>query len=471
MEEKQIGEYLNTRIHKSGVGLSGWAIQNSQTVRIGDVGNDPRYVETYPGLRSGLYVPIKSGRRTLGVISIESEEPDAFSETDERLVVTLTNQAAQAIENTRQLHAAQHRTAQLVSLHKIDQAITSSFDLPSTLDVLLNHLLEQMHVDAAAVLSYQKNSQTLVFTQGKGFQTTLLQHTKLPLGQGLSGKAALERRSVFIPDLTQSETSFSKTPDFEKEGFRAYYGIPLIVKGALVGVLEIFHRSPLNPDNEWISFLHVLTGQVAIAIDNATVYDDLRNSNMELALAYDATIEGWAQVLELRDMETEGHSRRVVDLTIELAQKMGISDKKMTDIYRGALLHDIGKVGVPDAILQKPENLTDEERQIMQLHPVYAYEWLSKIDYLQPAIDIPYYHHERWDGTGYPDGLKGERIPLAARIFAIVDVWDALCSDRPYRKAWSQEKALAHIRAESGKHFDPKVVDAFVEFVAEGRMK
>ena len=217
VEEKQIGEYLNTRIHKSGVGLSGWAIQNSQTVRIGDVGNDPRYVETYPGLRSGLYVPIKSGRRTLGVISIESEEPDAFSETDERLVVTLTNQAAQAIENTRQLHAAQHRTAQLVSLHKIDQAITSSFDISFTLDVLLNHLLEQMQVDAAAVLSYQKNSQTLVFTQGKGFQTTLLQHTKLPLGQGLSGKAALERRSVFIPDLTQSETSFSKPLTLKKK--------------------------------------------------------------------------------------------------------------------------------------------------------------------------------------------------------------------------------------------------------------
>ncbi|MBT3313133.1 MAG: GAF domain-containing protein [Anaerolineae bacterium] len=471
VEKKKIGEHLNTQIHKSGVGLSGWVVQNSQTVRTGNVGNDPRYVETYPGLRSGLYVPIKSGQRTIGVISIESEEPDAFSETDERLVVTLSNQAAQAIENTRQLQAAQHRTAQLVSLHKIDQAITSSFDLPSTLDVLLNHLLEQMHVDAAAVLSYKKNLQTLNFIQGKGFHTAVLQHTNLRLGEGISGKAALERRSIFIPDLPQSETAFSESPDFEKEGFRAYYGIPLIVKDELVGVLEIFHRSPLNPDNEWISFLQVLTGQAAIAIDNAAVYDDLRSSNTELALAYDATIEGWAQALELRDMETEGHSRRVVDLTIELAQKMGISDKKMTDIYRGALLHDIGKMGILDAILQKPGKLTDEERQIMQQHPVYAHEWLSKIDYLQPAIDIPYYHHERWDGTGYPRGLKGETIPLPARIFAIVDVWDALRSDRPYHKAWSREKTLAHIRAGSSKHFDPKVVDAFVEFVAEGKVK
>jgi HD-GYP domain-containing protein (c-di-GMP phosphodiesterase class II) len=166
-------------------------------------------------------------------------------------------------------------------------------------------------------------------------------------------------------------------------------------------------------------------------------------------------------------METEGHSRRVVEMTLDMARKLGISGDKLGNIRRGALLHDIGKMGIPDSILQKPGKLSDEEWQIMRQHPVYAYEWLSPIQYLRPALDIPYAHHERWDGTGYPLGLEGEQIPLAARIFAIVDVWDALNSDRPYRKAWSIEKILGHIREQSGNHFDPRVVDAFIEHVGE----
>ncbi|HDD62272.1 MAG TPA: HD-GYP domain-containing protein, partial [Chloroflexi bacterium] len=184
-----------------------------------------------------------------------------------------------------------------------------------------------------------------------------------------------------------------------------------------------------------------------------------------LTLAYDATIEGWAHALELKDMETEGHSRRVVKMTMDLARSMGISGEKLAHIRRGALLHDIGKMGVPDSILQKPGKLSEGEWEIMRRHPVYAYEWLSRIQYLVPALEIPYSHHERWDGTGYPRGIKGEQIPLEARIFAIIDVWDALNSDRPYRKAWPKEKALAHIKEQSGKHFDPEVVVNFLDML------
>ena len=354
----------------------------------------------------------------------------------------------------------------LNALRKIDQAITSSFDLKMTLDVLLEHLLEQLNVDAAAALRYNASLQTFTFIQGAGFRTTALQHTHLRLGEGYAGKAALQRDPVFISDLDQDENVFSDSPEFKKEEFAAYYGVPLITKGVLVGALEIFNRSPLDPENEWLDFLETLAGQAAIAIDNVTLFDDLQHSNLNLLQAYDATIEGWAHALELRDMETEGHSRRVVDLTMELAQRMDISDEHFVHIRRGALLHDIGKMGVPDAILQKPGKLTEEEWQIMSQHPVYAYEWLSSIEYLQPALDIPHYHHERWDGTGYPHGLKGKQIPITARIFAIVDVWDALRSDRPYRKAWPKEKTLAYIQEQSGKHFDPQVVETFLEIIA-----
>jgi len=205
-----------------------------------------------------------------------------------------------------------------------------------------------------------------------------------------------------------------------------------------------------------------LAGQAAVAIDSARLFDGLQRSNADLVLAYDATIEGWSRALDLRDKETEGHTQRVAQMAEQLAREMGFSETLLMHIHRGALLHDIGKMGVPDTVLLKPGSLTDEEWVVMRQHPVHAFDLLSPIAYLSPAIDIPYAHHEKWDGSGYPRGLAGEAIPLAARIFAVIDVWDALRSDRPYRAAWPQAKALAHIKEGAGSHFDPKVVEVFL---------
>jgi putative nucleotidyltransferase with HDIG domain len=232
-------------------------------------------------------------------------------------------------------------------------------------------------------------------------------------------------------------------------------------------VLEIFHRSPLAPDEEWFEFLDSLALQAAIALDNNSLFLDLQRSNVELSLAYDNTIEGWSHALDYRDQETEGHSRRVTELTLLIARQFGMSEAELVHVRRGALLHDIGKMGIPDRILLKPGPLTDEEWKIMRQHPVYSYDLLHPIAHLRPSLDIPYCHHEKWDGTGYPRGLKGEQIPLAARIFAVVDVWDALCSDRPYRPAWSVEKAKEYLLSNSGIHFDPNVVEIFLSALAE----
>lgn len=187
----------------------------------------------------------------------------------------------------------------------------------------------------------------------------------------------------------------------------------------------------------------------------------LQDAHQQLLSAYEATIEGWSHALDLRDRETEGHCQRVTDLTVKLAQSLGMSSDEIMHLRRGSLLHDMGKIGIPDSILHKPAALTDEEWVIMRKHPQLAYDMLYPIEYLRPALDIPYNHHEKWDGTGYPRGLSGEQIPLSARLFAIVDVWDAVTSDRPYRPAWSEETAATYIREQSGKHFDPQVVDLF----------
>jgi len=214
-----------------------------------------------------------------------------------------------------------------------------------------------------------------------------------------------------------------------------------------------------------MDYLNTLASETAIAVDNAQLFKDLEKTNIDLATAYESTLEGWARTLEMRDRETEGHSQRVLKLTLELANRMGITGDEIIHLRRGTLLHDIGKIGIPDDILLKPGPLTKKEWRTMRQHPVYAYEMLSFIPLLAPALDIPYCHNEKWDGSGYPQGLKGEEIPLSARIFAIVDVWDALRSDRPYREAWTDKDALSYIKEQSGKYFDPRVVKKFLAMI------
>jgi len=196
----------------------------------------------------------------------------------------------------------------------------------------------------------------------------------------------------------------------------------------------------------------------------------VRMRTLELADAYDITLEGWAKALELRDKETEGHSRRVTETTVAAARAMDIPEEDVDHIRRGAILHDIGKMGIPDDILRKEGPLTEEERAIVRKHPETAYELLKQIPFLKDALDIPYNHHEKWDGSGYPRGLKEREIPLAARIFAVADVWDALTSNRPYRKAWDKEQVAQYLIKESGKHFDYRVVNKFLDLLEKGEI-
>jgi PAS domain S-box-containing protein/putative nucleotidyltransferase with HDIG domain len=371
--------------------------------------------------------------------------------------ITARKQNEQRIDN---------QLKQLNALHAIDNAINSNFDLRTTLEVLLREVIAQLKADAACVLLFNKDTHTLDYTAGRGFMSKATQHTKLSIGEGYAGRVILDRKTIHISDLTKTENRLTEALSHAGENFIAYIGSPLIAKGQIVGVLEIFQRSPLTPDMDWFDFLVMLADQAAIAIDNAQLFENLQRSNFDLTLAYDATIEGWSRALDLRDKETEGHTQRVTNLTIKLARQMGVPDSEILHIRRGALLHDIGKMGIPDSILNKPETLTFEEWEIMRQHTAYAYEMLSPITYLKQSLDIPRYHHEKWDGTGYPGGLKGEQIPLAARIFAVVDVWDALTSDRSYRSAWPKDKAIEYIQAESGKHFDPKVAKTFLNLIA-----
>src|SRR6266498_1851129 len=351
--------------------------------------------------------------------------------------------------------------ARLTALRTIDLAITSSFDLRFTLDVVLTQVIAQLQVDAASILILDVAGQALEYRTTRGFYNPNIKNARITISKGYAGRAVTERQTVRIDDLSEQPNP-AVAELFSGEGFISYYAVPLIARGKVQGVLEVFHRTALQPYPEWVDFLETLGGQTAIAIDNAMLFENLQRSNTELEQSYDATIEGWSHALDLRDHETEGHTRRVTSMALELARIMGIDEEELVHVRRGGLLHDIGKLGVPDNILLKPGPLTDEEWKVMQMHPQFAYNWLAPIPYLREAIDIPYCHHEKWDGTGYPRGLKGEEIPLTSRIFTAVDVWDGLTSGRPYREAWSHEEAIRYIRENSGLYFDPKVVDVFL---------
>lgn len=634
-EARQAAENLfQSLVNKPGQGLSGWAFEHHQNVRGGDVSHDPRFAPTFAGLNSGLYVPLMVGERAIGVISVESETPNAFSEADERLLFTLSAQAASALENARLFDETRQRVAELETvnrvsavtrsaqrqeqllaatlteilkaldlkdgsvslldeasgkliqsqaqgwpaeihetpqrpdegifgrvftsgsahitrefindplarpeaaskfppgwggvcvplrspdkifgvllaaapsehsfttndlrllntiadmtgnalhrihlseetarrmqnlqaLREIDRAITSSFDMQPGLQTILLHARTQLGVDAADVLLFEPALQLLEYKAGQGFYTNAIERTRVRLGEGHAGRAALERCLIHIADLNDAAANFTRAALLGGEHFVSYHAAPLISKGEIRGVLEVFQRSRSLPGPDWLNFLETLAGQTALAIDNAQLFENLKRSNLELSMAYDATIEGWSRALELRDKETEGHTLRVTGLALRLAKFCGVTGADLLHLRRGALLHDIGKIGIPDEILLKAGALTKDERAIIQNHVQLAYDMLFPIEYLRPALDVPFCHHEKWDGSGYPRGLKGEEIPLAARIFAIVDVFDALTSARPYRPAWSRAATLEYLRKNRGSHFDPQILENFFKMLEE----
>ena len=442
-------------------------VDNNKPFMVADTELEPGWVvlpET-TWIRSYLGIPIFKGEDVIAFINLDQDFPNAFNETHIQIMEALGNQIATALENAELYRLQKEQLDFLESLRQIDYAITGSLDIQLTLSVITAEIKDRLKIDAVNILLYDSSSFQFQVIAKQGFNfSNNARESYFPV-TGILGQLISQRSSQEIPDLGSSDFASDRKKLHMRERFVSYYGIPLIAKGKIIGVMELFRRETIDFEPEWKKYAETVGTQTAIAINNSQLFSDLQKANLELSQAYDTTLEGWAGALELRDHETEGHSRRVVDLTMDLVKVMEIPEEKWIHIRRGALLHDIGKMGVPDSILQKPGKLTEEEWALMRQHPLYAEKWLKPIQYLQQALPIPRYHHERYDGTGYPEGLTGEEIPMEARIFAVIDVWDALMSDRPYRKAWPRAKVLDHIKTEAGKHFDPRVVDAFIKLI------
>lgn len=454
--------------------IAGHVYQTGEVHIIQEFSLDP-YANVGPGAQvgvgwGGIAVPIRTTSQTIGALIVALPMPRKVEPSQVQLLTTLTEIAGSAIHRAQLYDQSEEQVRRLTALRDVDTAIASSFDLRVTLNILLDHTLAHLNVDAALIITYNPDLRTLNHLASLGFRQSNNLQVPIRVNNRLLNEALLERKDIFIENISREINHHRKDLALQ-ENFVSYYATPLISKGQVKGILEVYLSRTFLPESNWVDFFHTMAGQAAIAIDNAHLFDNLQRTNQELSLAYDTTLEGWGKALELRDKETQGHTLRVTDLTMRLARRMGILETDMIHIRRGVLLHDIGKMAVPDHILKKTGPLTAEEWNEMRMHPQYAYDLLYPITYLRPALDIPYAHHEFWNGNGYPRGLKGEDIPIAARIFAVVDVYDALLFDRPYREAWPKEKVAQYLLSEAGTHFDPAIVNEFLQMLEEDDKK
>jgi putative nucleotidyltransferase with HDIG domain len=357
------------------------------------------------------------------------------------------------------------KQSQLGALMRVGHALNSSLGLKRVLEEVMDLLIALTHAERGFLMLRDPDGQLSVRI-ARGLDRVELDKEEFKVSRSVVQHVAESGEPVLTTNA-QNDARFDARASVVIYQLRSILCAPLKLKNDLIGVLYVDNRAQTGVFGEGdLGLISAFADQAAVAIDSARLFEDLQASHRELEKAYEATLEGWAKALELKDKGTEGHTQRVAVLTERLARSMGVDENAVLHIKRGALLHDIGKMGIPDSILLKNGPLTEEERRIVEQHPLYAYQMLSSIDFLLPALDIPYCHHEKWDGTGYPRRLQGEEIPFAARLFPVVDVWDALVSDRPYRGALAHKEVRRQIKDEAGKHFDPRVVEAFLALPA-----
>ncbi|MBL8096452.1 MAG: HD domain-containing protein [Anaerolineales bacterium] len=385
-----------------------------------------------------------------------------FTLDDHDNLEVLSGTVALAIHSQRMWERLAHSVTRQRLLDKVHRHFQETLDLGTLIPAIFNEVDRAIQaegqsiwlLDTAAPGRGLARSATCRFAAGVGAPNVL--NLTVPLDYSLVGQSILAQQPLLIADA-QSDPRWNRQAD-ERTGLvtRTVMSVAMVREGRAIGAIQAINKQGGQPfDEDDLYLLSDIANSAAMAIENASLFDALQTS-------YDLTLEALSSALELRDRETEGHSRRVVAYTLRLARQLGIIEPELAHIRRGALLHDVGKIGVPDGILRKPGQLEEDERDEMKRHPALGYEMLIGIAPLRPALDVVLAHHERWDGAGYPLGLRGEAIPLSARLFALADAFDAITSDRPYRNARHYDEARAVIHAESGKQFDPLIVQAFL---------
>ena len=391
------------------------------------------------GVYMQLWDTILSGRVWHGELTNRRKDGSVYSEEQSITPVRdASGQISHFIAIKQDISEREQREKELATVARVSAAMRQATSTDQSLRIIVDELMERLHATGVAITLRDSGSSESVVECARGSFEPMLA-ARRPVG------------------AESSDLPHSTDPALRD----AFVAVPLTVEQEHIGTILLRRGQPLS--NDELRLLHVLANITAGKVQREEMHESTRRSAAELAEAYETTIEGWSRALDYRDHETEGHALRVAEMTVDMARAAHLSDAELVHVRRGALLHDIGKICIPDSILMNTGELSEDEWTLMRLHPQVAFDLLNPIEFLRPALDIPLHHHERWDGSGYPHGLKGEEIPFAARLFAVVDVWDALRFDRRYRKGWPEERVFAHIRERAGTHFDPRAVELFFE--------
>jgi len=466
-------EPLLGRHIKKGEGLFGYVIKTGNIYNSQNIHTDAVLdIKELPENSSAVAcTPLISQQEITGALLIARQA--RFEENEIRLLSAIADIAANAIQRTT-LHEKTVRYAhQMETVSKVGGVLAMTLDQEEIFKHLVDQLMQLLPDISTIFISLfdeQKKRFNCIYASVDNEVLNAKELPPAPLeppGVGTQSEVVHTHKPLIINNLRARLAQVKMLVQVGNEGPSTQSGLyaPMLARDRVIGVIQVQSYTVNRFSIEDAEALCLIANTAAVAIENSRLLADLRQSNLDLVQAYDSTLKGWSRALDLKDKETEGHTERVADLSVKLARVLDINGDELDNIRRGALLHDIGKMGIPDNILLKPGPLDENEWEIMRRHPGYAYELIHPIAHLNKVLDIPYCHHEKWDGTGYPRGLKNDQIPLSARIFAVIDVWDALRSDRPYRPAKSKEEALEYITSQSGKHFDPAVVTAFIHLL------
>ncbi|HOE76454.1 MAG TPA: GAF domain-containing protein [Rectinema sp.] len=461
-EVQQRMNLFNEMIYRPGLGMTGYVIESGKAIRCLDLPSDPHYVQTDLNIKYGIYAPISIEGSVEGAIGIESKDY-VFKDSDLGLLQSISEIVGIAARSVRLIEVLRERLHWLEILHKINEQIGIETEPDKLYKTLVDSAIEATQAESAALLIYNPETDLLEKAAAKSWLDKVFEIPLKP-DESISGGIFQSGKTRLSPEIREDPLLIPRNLPLIPAGC-ANIGVPVVYEDKVLGVFHLSIKAPLSFTKELVEFAEMFGSYSGIVIGRMQQIQALQEAEKQIKIAYDETLEGWARAIGYRDNETFQHTLRVTNIANIIGEALSLDDKTLENLRRGAILHDVGKIGIPDNILRKPRAFTKEEKVIMRTHPSFAYELLRPIAFLSEAIIVPYCHHERWDGKGYPQGLKGDEIPLLARIFSVADVYDAMTSDRPYRKARTHEEAIKYIRSQSGRHFDPHIVDVFLEIV------
>ncbi len=444
-----------------GQGIAGWVAKTGIPLIVNNVETEPKWKRevaekaAFPTQRI-LCVPLKSRAEVIGVIELVNKVRDEdYNDDDLEIIELLGAHLSTLIENSKLYAEAREKVERITAMADTAAAISSSLDVRRVLETVMTVAKDVIGAEASSIFMYDQEKNDFFFEVATGQAGEAVKQIRVPWGKGMVGWAAENTKTLLVPDVTQDPRFYSKVDEKSKFVTRNAITVPLRAKEKLIGVAQVLNKKGGTFTHEDVELFETLSRQAAVAIENAQLYTDLQD-------LFKSTIRTVVSLIDAKDDYTAGHSSRVTQYALMMAGQIGYSPADRDRLELGALLHDVGKIGMPDAILKKPSGLTDEEFAIVKNHPVKGADALAPIKQLREIIPLVRHHHERLDGRGYPDGLSGDRITTDAQIVCIADSYDAMNSDRPYRKGLGMEESVRRLRKDAGTQFNGAIVEAFV---------